>query len=112
MSALLPALSCAFCPACVSLWKPLFALFGVAVLTTETQHTWLLAFALILSLGAALREAVRLGEWRPFIPTLLGSMLLVAGHTLESHAAEWLGTAVMFLSMPLRMRLRLERSAT
>ncbi len=111
LAALLPALSCALCPACLSLWKPLLGLLGVATLVTESQHAWLLAFALLISLGFGLREAVKLREWRPFVPTLLGSLLMAVGHGAESHTLEWLGTATMFLSIPTRVWLRTARSA-
>ncbi|MGV3624116.1 MAG: MerC family mercury resistance protein [Archangium sp.] len=103
---LLPALSCALCPACLSLWKPLLAVGGVALMLDETQHAWLLALALTIALGFGLREAVRTREWRPFWPTLAGAALLVFAHFAEVEALEWFGTFVMFLSMPVRMWLR------
>ena len=105
-TSLLPALGCALCPACLSLWKPLLSLSGVALMLDETHHTWLLAIALTVALGFGLREALRINEWRPFWPTLAGAVLLVFAHFAEAPALEWAGTFVMFLSIPVRMWLR------
>lgn len=103
---LLPALSCALCPACLAVWKPLLALGGVALTLDETQHGWLLFVALVIAIGFGLREALRFNEWRPFWPTIVGAVLLVGAHVAEVPALEWAGTFVMFLSMPVRMWLR------
>lgn len=106
VSSLLPALGCALCPACLSLWKPLLSLGGVALMIDEQQHAWLLGVALSVALGFGLREALRSREWRPFWPTLAGAAVLVVAHLVEAPALEWFGTLVMFMSMPVRMWLR------
>lgn len=103
---LLPALSCALCPACLALWKPLLSLGGVALLLDERQHAWLLFGALAVALGFGIREARGLREWRPFWPTLAGAVLLAGAHFADVPSLEWAGTLVMFLSMPVRMWLR------
>ncbi len=103
---LLPALSCAVCPACLALWKPLLSLGGVSLMLSEGQHAWLLGVALSVALGFGLREARARGEWRPFWPTLVGAALVTLGHALDGAALEWAGTFVMFLSMPVRAWLR------
>jgi hypothetical protein len=107
LSALLPALSCAVCPACLALWKPLLSVVGVTLALNDAQHAWLLFASLAVSVAVAVWDVRRARVWLPFWLTLAGAALMVLSHALGDVATlEWLGVAVMVSSVPARMVLR------
>lgn len=94
--ALFPALACAVCPACLSLYAKVFATLGVGFTFTETQHHWLLLLALAASvLVSAWRSWQSRRAW-PVVVSLLGSCLLLSGHGRPGTAwLEYLGVLVL-----------------
>ena len=94
---LLPAIACAFCPACLPLWTGALSAIGLGTASalTEEHHGWLLAVSLSVALGVALRDAIRRRRWRSFGGTAVGCALLVVGHVAEQGWCELLGMAVL-----------------
>lgn len=100
---LAPAASCAGCPACMALWKPLLTVVGVTFAFSDTQHAWLLFGSLTVALAVAVWDARRSGLWAPFWLTAGGSLLLLGSHLLgDVQALEWTGLLVLAASVPLR----------
>jgi hypothetical protein len=114
-TAALPALACLVCPACLSLYAKVLSAFGVGVVLSERTHGRILAVAVTLSLATSLWRATRLRRWTSFAITIVGAMLVVAGHMRESHPVEWIGVLLLLASglaerKPLRALAR--RTAT
>jgi hypothetical protein len=100
---LAPAVSCAACPTCMALWKPLLALLGVTFVFTETEHAWLLLGSLVVALGVGLWDVRRSGVWGPFWLTVAGSAFMAAAHLPgDIDALEWTGLGLLASSMLLR----------
>lgn len=97
LARLLPAVACAFCPACLPLWTGALSALGLGAASTltEAHHGSLLAVSLTIALGFGLRDALRRGRWWSFGGTAVGCALLVAGHLLEQSWCELLGMAVL-----------------
>lgn len=107
LASLLPALSCAVCPACLALWKPLLSVLGVTLAFNDAQHAWLLYGSLSIALVVATWDVWRARAWLPFWLTTAGAALMVLAHALgDVPALEWGGMLVMVASVPARMRLR------
>jgi hypothetical protein len=112
LAALLPALSCAVCPACLALWKPLLSIVGVTLAFNDEQHAWLLYGSLAIALGVASWDLRRSGVQLPFWLTAVGGALMVFSHLAgEVPVVEWTGVLVMAASVPARMRLRAQHHA-
>ena len=106
-ASLAPAVSCAACPACMAMWKPLLAVAGVTFAFSDTQHAWLLFGSLAVALGVGAWDVRRSGIWAPFWLTAGGSFLLLASHVLGHHQAlEWTGLLVLAASVFLRWARR------
>lgn len=104
---MLPALGCAVCPACLSLWKPLLSVLGVTLAFSDEQHAWLLFVSLSLAFSVGAWDARRSGVQLPFWLTVGGGSLLILSHlTGELAALEWSGMFIMACSVPTRMWLR------
>jgi hypothetical protein len=103
----LPALSCAVCPACLALWKPLLSVLGVTLALNDAEHAWLLFGSLAISVAIAAWDLRRAGLWLPFGLTVAGAALMLLSHAMGDVAAlEWSGLLVMLSSVPVRMALR------
>lgn len=112
LTALLPALSCAVCPACLALWKPLLSVVGVTLAFSDEEHAWLLYGSLLIALGVAAWDLLRSGAPLPFVLTAAGGGLMVLSHLAgDVPALEWVGVVVMATSVPARMRLRARHQA-
>ena len=110
LASLGPVLSCAVCPACIALWKPLLSVVGVSLALGEGEHLALLIGSLAIALGVAAYDVWRWRLWSPFWPTLFGAGLMVASHALgDWPALEWAGVAVMASAVFVRARLRSRR---
>lgn len=108
---LLPALACAVCPACVTMYAKLLSLVGVGFGLSEFQHELLLAVAVTVSLAVSGWRTLRSGRVWPLAVALLGTALVLAGHLEEElHALEWLGVLTL-LAGGLAEQFRLRRVA-
>lgn len=106
-ASLLPALSCAVCPACMALWKPLLSVVGVTLAFNDAQHAWLLYGSLAIAVVMAAWDLRRSGVHPPFWLTIAGGALMVLSHLAgDVPALEWTGVLVMASSVLARMRLR------
>lgn len=96
-AALLPALACAFCPACLTTYAKLFSVLGVSVGLDVAVHQRLMVAALGVSIGiSAWRAYQRRRAW-PLLVAVVGTALVSLGHALgELHALEWGGMLVLF----------------
>ncbi|HEU4407461.1 MAG TPA: hypothetical protein VFS43_19500 [Polyangiaceae bacterium] len=109
--ALLPALACAVCPACVATYAKLLSLAGVGLGLSERQHALLLAAAIAGSVATSAFRAWRARRAWPLAVALVGAALILAGHRLgEAAWLEWSGVLVL-LAGGLIEQVRLRRLA-
>ncbi len=100
LASLLPVISCAFCPTCLVAWKPVLALMGIGLATTERQHAIMLFVSLAVSLAFALWDAVRHGRWLALALTAGGSVLMLASHFMgDISPLEWSGLTLMVMAV-------------
>jgi hypothetical protein len=103
--ALLPALLCLFCPACVGVWAPLLGIFGWGLPLGEATHGLLLGASIALSLLVVGLRARRRRYWLPFVVTAFGGGALALGHFLgESVPIAVFGCATLLLGTLLERR--------
>jgi hypothetical protein len=101
-SAILPALACAACPACLPMYAKLFAVLGLGFELTELQHVLLLCVAITASLAVSTRRAWRLRRVWPVAIALSGSALIALSHVGGEHpAAEWAGILTLLVGAVL-----------
>src|SRR5262245_45966985 len=97
-AALLPALACAFCPACLTTYAKLLSVFGVSIGVDAALHRQLLVVALATSIAISAGRAWKRRRVWPLAVAVLGSALVGVGHWLgEWHAAEWSGMLVLLV---------------
>lgn len=107
LASLLPALSCAVCPACMALWKPLLSVLGVTLAFNDAEHAWVLYGSLTIALVVAGWDFWRSKVSMPFWLTVAGATLMVLSHLAGDLAwLEWAGVFTMAASVPWRMTLR------
>jgi len=110
LSTVAPTLACAFCPACLSAYSGAFSALGISATLGEEYHHYLLAFALLFTLGV---QAYRVRVTRRLLAPVVavaGCMLVVAGHAFEEHPwLVWTGIAGLLLSAAIDARV-LQRS--
>jgi hypothetical protein len=99
--ALLPALACLGCPACLSAIGSVLAATGVVSLqglaVSETTHHALLAIAVLLNVGIALWRSRKVQRISPLYAVLPGALLLLVNTlTVDLEALELLGVALLF----------------
>jgi hypothetical protein len=95
-SAVVPLLACLLCPACLATWAKLGSSLGAGVVLSEEAHGWVLAGAVLFSLGVSAWRTRRTGRPWPLAVASAGAVLVAAGHGwLESEPVEWAGIAVM-----------------
>jgi hypothetical protein len=99
-ASLLPAIACAFCPACLTVWSGLFSAFGAGTghALSEEAHDALLAASLATALGTSLWRAWRTRRWSELVLPVLGSGLVTAGHLADAGWLEWTGTGCLVAS--------------
>jgi hypothetical protein len=100
-SMLIPVLACAVCPVCLATYAKVLALAGVGVGLGigQTEHTWLLAIALLSSLVVSAWRSVRTRRVWPILFAALGSTLVLLGHLAgDLHVVEWLGVLTLLAS--------------
>ena len=99
-ASLLPAIACAFCPACLTVWSGLFSAFGAGTghALSEEAHDLLLAASLATALGTSFWRVWRTRVWRDLVLPVAGSMLVTAGHLLDASLLEWAGTGCLVAS--------------
>jgi hypothetical protein len=110
-AALLPALACAVCPACLTTYAKVLSVFGVSFGFDAVVHHRLLVAALGTSLTiSAWRSWKRRRVW-PLAIAMVGTALVAAGHVLgELHALEW-GGMLLLLGGAWAEHYRLRRRA-
>jgi hypothetical protein len=99
-ASLLPAVACAFCPACLTVWSGLFSAFGAGTghALSEEAHDALLAGSLATALATSLWRAWRTRNASELILPVLGSGLVTAGHLSDAGGLEWTGTGCLVAS--------------
>jgi hypothetical protein len=104
----LPILACLVCPACMSTYAKLLAMFGVGFGITEAQHDVLLALAIATSIAVSAWRSWRSGRAWPITVALVGSALLVLGHVhAPLHLLEYAGLVVILVGgVGEQLRLR------
>lgn len=114
-STLLPVFACAVCPACMTTYAKILAVFGVGFGLSELQHLLLLVVAISASLAVSAWRSFRTGRAWPVVFALAGSALVAVGHMYgDLHAAEWAGVLVLLaggLSEHFRLRARTRLAA-
>jgi len=111
LSAVLPVLACAFCPACLTTYAKLFSVLGVGFGLSELHHLVLLVTALAASLGVSAWRSIRTRRVWPVAVALTGSSLLAVGHLVgDLHAVEWVGVCVLLVGA-ITEHFRLRRRA-
>ena len=110
-ASLLPVLACAVCPACLTTYAKILAVFGVGFGLSELEHLVLLVLAVGTSVAVSAWRTVRSGRAWPLVFALSGSALVVLGHVVgDLHVVEWTGVLVM-LAGGLGEHFRLVRAA-
>jgi hypothetical protein len=110
-ASLLPVLACAICPACLTTYAKILAVFGVGFGLSELEHLVLLVVAVGTSVAVSAWRTVRSGRAWPLVFALSGSALVVLGHVVgDLHVVEWTGVLVM-LAGGLGEHFRLVRAA-
>jgi hypothetical protein len=116
VASLLPVLACAVCPACLSAYAKVLSAVGVGLVLTETQHAVIMTVAVASSVGVSGWRSWRARRAWPFLVSLTGAALVVAGHLVEVGAVEWAGVLVLLVGglaeMPLLRRLVGRRPST
>ena len=107
-AALAPAIACAFCPACLSIYGAVWKAVGLGALVSEGSHHVVLAVAIAVTLVLAARVARQRRAASPLAIAAIGSVLLTVGHADEAVAVEWLGLAVLVVG-PIVDRRRWRR---
>lgn len=116
-SAILPALACAICPACLTTYAKLLSVLGVGVGLTEFHHLMLLVVAIGASIGVSAWRSWRTRRAWPLVIAATGSALVIIGHAGDLHAVEWAGVLLLLVGgltehfRLRRWRERLVRSA-
>jgi hypothetical protein len=111
LSALLPVLACAVCPACLATYTKLFSLAGVSLGFDDALHDLLMAVALTVSVGVSAWLSWRTGRAWPLLVAGGGSALVAGGHPSgEFQVLEWAGVLAL-LTGGLSEHFRLQRRA-
>lgn len=99
-ASILPAIACAFCPACMTVWSGLFSALGAGTghALSEEAHDALLAASLATALGTSLWRAWRTRRWGDLVLPVVGSALVTAGHLGDAGWLEWTGTGCLLAS--------------
>lgn len=107
-AALLTALACAVCPACLATYAKLFSVLGVGVGLSEAHHLVLLVVAVVASVLVSAWRSWRSKRFWPIAIALVGSSLVLLGHLAgDLHAIEWVGMLCLLgggLTEQLRFR--------
>jgi hypothetical protein len=117
-SAILPALACATCPACVTTYAKLLSVLGVGLGLSEFHHFLLLAVAIGASISVSAWRSWRTHRAWPIAAALVGSCLVTVGHFAgDLHGLEWAGiltllSAGLFEHFRFRHATTLARSMT
>lgn len=111
-SALLPALACAVCPACLTTYAKILSVLGVGFELSELHHHLLLVVAISVSIGVSAWRSWRTRRAWPIAVALTGSALVAGGHlAADLHALEWAGVLVLIAGgLTERFRLRRPRA--
>jgi len=106
LSALLPVVACAVCPACLAVWTPVLAGLGLGLALTEAQHTSLLLLAIAFAVVSAAVRARTSRAWAPLVLTLLGGTALLASHDAARGGALSALGALCFVTAAITGRTR------
>jgi hypothetical protein len=97
----------------VATYAKLLSLVGVGLEMTESQHVFLLATAVLVSIGVSALRSWRSRRWWPIAFAVSGAALIVVGHAVPSlHELEWAGVLVLLvggLGEHFRLRARAAR---
>ena len=108
-AALLPALACALCPACLSTFAKVLSVLGIGFGLSEMQHLAVLVMAIGASVGVSAWRSWRTRRVWPIAIALSGTALVLTGHLLgDLPALEWAGVLVL-LGGGLTEHFRLRR---
>ena len=106
LSMLAPLFVCAFCPACLTLWAPLFASLGVGFALPEAVHPAAMGVAAVVALAPAMRRAHQARFWKPVWFVCCGAVLFLVSHAIEGGRVIELGGALcLVLGNVLERRL-------
>ena len=95
-AALLPALACAVCPACLTTYAKVLSVFGVSLGFDAAVHQRLLVVALAASIAISAWRSWKQRRIWPLAVAIAGTALVAAGHGLgELHALEWAGMLLL-----------------
>lgn len=95
-AALLPALACAVCPACLTTYAKVLSVFGVSLGFDALVHQRLLVVALTASIAISAWRSWKQRRLWPLAVAIVGTALVAAGHALgELHALEWAGMLLL-----------------
>lgn len=100
LTAALPALACAVCPACLSLYAKLASITGVSWGLSEAAHERLLFVAVGVSLVVSAWRTWRRRRAWPLGVATIGAAAVLAGHALGHGVGaglEWCGVLIMLV---------------
>lgn len=100
LTAALPALACAVCPACLSLYAKLGSITGVGWGLSESTHERLLFAAVGVSLVVSAWRTWRRRRAWPLGVAMVGAAAVLAGHALGhgiGASLEWIGVLIMLV---------------
>ena len=100
LTAALPALACAVCPACLSLYAKLASITGVSWGLSEATHERLLFMAVGVSLVVSAWRTWRRRRAWPLGVATIGAAGVLAGHALGHGVGaglEWCGVLIMLV---------------
>jgi hypothetical protein len=113
-SAVLPILACAICPGCIATYAKVLSALGVGFALTESQHLWLLAICVLVSIAIGFREVRTTRRPEPLVLTLLGCVVLVGVHRFAEDTSwarlTWLGVAFLLAGALWGHRVRLAQA--
>ena len=113
LSAILPVLACAVCPACLTTYAKLFSVLGVGFGLSEFHHLVLLVVAIGASIGVSAWRSWRTRRVWPIAIALAGSALVATGHFVgDLHAVEWAGVLLVLVGgLTEHFRLRRQQAS-
>lgn len=95
-AALLPALACAVCPACLTTYAKVLSVFGVSFGFDAALHRRLLVVALATSIAISAWRSWKQRRVWPLLVAVSGTALVMAGHALgELHVLEGAGMLLL-----------------
>lgn len=109
-SAVLPVLACAVCPACLATYTKVLSSLGVGFGLSDVAHMLLLLVAVTTSIAISSWRSWRTRRAWPVVVACIGATLVLVGHAVDVHIAEWGGVLVLVIGgVTEHLRLRHRR---